>query len=215
MRIQRPMAVVTPTLDGDVLTVLARASAAFTPGQVSRLVPGGSVDGIRKALNRLVDEGTVIADRAGNAYTYRLNNEHLAAEPIVALARLRETLIVRLTQTVAAWTPAPTYAAIFGSAARGEMRSDSDIDLFLVRPEASRADQWDEQVADLALAARRWTGNDVRPLVMSRSEVTAGVAPTDDGLVEPVLEDIAREGIAFAGPSAWLSRQIRTARRIA
>ncbi len=109
------------------------------------------------------------------------------------------------------WSPPPTYAAVFGSAARGEMRSDSDIDLFLVRPDSPGAD-WDEQVSDLAIGASRWTGNDVRPLVLTRADIDTGAAPTDVGTVEPVLAEIVRDAITVIGSPTWLSRRIAAAR---
>jgi len=59
---RHPFAVVTPTLDGDVLTRLAQAEAAFTPGQLQRILPGRSTEGIRKTLQRLTVQGVVDAE---------------------------------------------------------------------------------------------------------------------------------------------------------
>src|SRR5690554_1976209 len=69
MQVQRPLATITPTLDGDVLAVLVGTDVAFTPGQVARMVPSASVEGIRKVLKRLAEQGIVTVDRVGNAYT--------------------------------------------------------------------------------------------------------------------------------------------------
>jgi hypothetical protein len=48
MQLSKPFATVTPTLDGDVLTVLATHDATFTTGQIQRILNGFSEEGIRK-----------------------------------------------------------------------------------------------------------------------------------------------------------------------
>ena len=59
MLLDRPMLTISPTIDGDVLSVLARADAAFTAPKVQRLLERHSVPGVRKVLNRLVEQGIV------------------------------------------------------------------------------------------------------------------------------------------------------------
>lgn len=203
MDISRPLATVTPTVDGDVLAVLAQNEATFTPGQLRRRLGRYSEAGIRKVVMRLTEQGIVHADRVGNAVTYRLNRDHLAAGPIIELAHLQGTLLTRLEQHLTGWTVPPVYAAVFGSAARGEITSSSDLDLLLVRPDDAPQSTWDEQVAELSRAVSAWTGNDTRPLEYTRSEL-AGAAG------ERVLQDIADEGLTVAGTRAWLTRQLRS-----
>lgn len=203
MELQHPFALVTPSLDGDVLAVLARADAAFTTGEVHRLLPSVSQQGIRNSLQRLAEQGTVLADRVGNAYTYRLNREHLAAEHVIGLANLMSALLARLTRELDAWDPKPAYAAVFGSAARGTMTADSDIDLLLVRPDGADEDAWDAQMQTLASRVTRWTGNDARALVLDEADV----APD-----EPVLRDVVAHGLIVAGTHDWLARRLRRTR---
>lgn len=203
MLVQHPFAVVTPTVDGDVLAVLAGADAAYTPGDVARLVPNRSVEGIRKVLVRLAAHGVVDAEPVGRAVRYRLNREHLAAEPIIALARQRDALLERIGTHLDAWRPRPPYAALFGSAARGDMRPESDIDVFLVRPEGVDDALWDERVAGLARAVTRWTGNDGRVLEMTDAEVRAGAASGD-----PVLASVRDEALTVLGQPTWLRRAL-------
>ncbi|MEX1163819.1 MAG: hypothetical protein WEB03_09580, partial [Nitriliruptor sp.] len=73
MELQRPLAVVTPTLDGDVLCVLAGADATFTGRQVARLLPSHSQKGINNVLRRLTEQGIVTMAVAGPAHLYSLN----------------------------------------------------------------------------------------------------------------------------------------------
>lgn len=203
MDLAHPLAVVTPTLDGDILAALALVDAAFTPGQLNRTLARYSQDGIRRALSRLSSQGIVSVERTGNAYMYRLSRSHLAAEPIRALAQMRQTLLARLEHRLESWIPAPVYGAIFGSAARGTMRTESDIDLLLVRPDECDRERWDGLVAHLAADVTAWTGNDTRVLELSESEVLGA------GGDESVLRDVADHGLTVAGSAAWLHRALR------
>ncbi|HEY7147019.1 MAG TPA: nucleotidyltransferase domain-containing protein [Streptosporangiaceae bacterium] len=204
MQLNRPLATITPTLDGDVLAVLARLDAAVTTGQLHRMLDSYSEEGIRKVLRRLHRQGVVHSDRIGNAYSYRLNREHLAAGPIVELATLGQTLLRRLEERLSNWLYRPVYAAVFGSAARGTMNENSDLDLLLVRADDTPSDIWDEQVADLSADASRWTGNDTRPLEYAVSDLAEVRA-------EQVLHDVLNEGITLAGRRDWFMKQLRGA----
>ena len=198
------MLTVTPTVDGDVLGLLARADAAFTAPKVQRLLERHSVPGVRKVLNRLVEQGIVNADKAGRTLTYRLNRDHLAAASIIELAHLDDALIERIRTAVATWDRAPLLVMLFGSAATGRMRVDSDIDVFVVGNEPNDAsDRWRTQISDLELDITKWTGNDARVL-----------AYTVDALQHTsdiVVDDIARDGILIAGDRALLRRSHRRA----
>lgn len=198
----RPLSVVTPTLDGDVLAALARADEAFTTGQLHRILTNASEDGIRRVLRRLAGQGVVTAVRVGNAYTYRLNREHLAAEHVVALANLMTAFLSKLESRLDSWDPRPVYAAVFGSAAYGGMRTDSDIDLLLVRPYGVDDDAWDDQAHTLTAEMTRWTGNDARAFVLDENDVVPG---------EPVLQDVLARGLTVAGSRAWLLERTRPA----
>ena len=205
---QWPLRVVTPTVDGDVLGVLAGADAEFTVPQVHRLVGRWSEAGVRKALDRLTSQGIVLRRLAGRTGMYQLNRQHLAAPAISALAFQREELIDRIRNRLVTWKLRPDYAALFGSAARGDMRTDSDIDLFVVRPDDDLDDEpWREQVASLERDVTAWTGNDARVLEYTTGECRAGLRAED-----PVLADIARDGIRLDGPPDML-RTRRTGSR--
>jgi hypothetical protein len=196
------MSTVTPTLDGDVLAVLAQQDATFTTGQLNRILTRASEDGLRKALRRLAKQGIVLSDRVGNAYIYSLNREHLAAAYIVGLAGLMTTFLARLTRELEMWEARPRYAAVFGSAALGTMSADSDLDLLLIRPDNVGDDLWDAQVDRLVEMVTRWTGNDARPLQFTTSDLASA---GDDA----VLRDVLAHGLTVAGTQAWLSKQLR------
>lgn len=202
MELNRPFATVTPTLDGDVLAVLSTNDVTFTTGQIHRILKDFSEEGIRKVLSRLVRQGVVLAERVGNAYAYRLNRDHLAAEPILALAKLPSTFLVRLERRLGEWEHPPVYAAVFGSAARGTMTASSDLDLFLVQDDGTPQTTWTSQVNDLARAVTGWTGNDVRPVEYT----IPGLRSARD---EPMVQDVLDHGLTVAGSRTWLLKQLR------
>jgi predicted nucleotidyltransferase len=206
VNVDRPLRVVTPTLDGDVLSVLARAEVEFSGREIHRALGHASHTGVRRCLRRLVEQGIVLERQAGNALLYRLNRDHLAAPLIEGLATLRLQLFERLRSTIADWRIQPAAAAVFGSVARGDSDERSDLDLFLLRPAAVTEDEetWRDQTARLEDAASRWTGNDTRVLEYSESEL-----PTIRR-TERVLQDVVADGIVLAGSLNLLGERAKT-----
>jgi predicted nucleotidyltransferase len=162
-----------------------------------------SVEGIRKALRRLVAQGVVHAAGVGPTVAYRLNRDHIAADHIIGLARLRETFLTRLEDYLRRWEVPPVYAAVFGSAARGSMTTRSDLDLLLIRPDDTYHEIWETQVSDLVNRVATWLGNDVRPLELTAAQVVTHARG------EPVLWDVAQEGLTVAGNPRWLASLLR------
>ena len=135
MDLGRPYSSVSPTLEGDVLAVLARTSGPLTGRAVARLAARGSQSGINRALDDLVSQGIVGRADAGSSYQYLLNRDHVAAPAVEHIAGLRSLLWERLRQAIADWEPPVVHASVFGSAARGEGGIESDIDVLVVHGE--------------------------------------------------------------------------------
>lgn len=195
------MQVLTPTLDADVLSVLARADVELTGREIQRLAGHGSHQGVRNAADRLAREGVVERRSAGKANLYRLNCDHVAAQWIEKLATLPEQVIERLRDAIAGWTQPPALAMIFGSVASGRATSESDLDLLIVRPEGCEPDDptWSRQLGDLQALATACSGNDARVLEYAQDELRSATA-------EPVLDDALREGIELYGSRRRLRR---------
>jgi predicted nucleotidyltransferase len=204
MELSHPLRVVTPTLDGDILRILARAETEFTPPEIHRLIGEHSVAGIRKTLQRLVLQGIVVERGAGRASLYQLNRSHLAAPAVIELAQMKDELVSRLRRELTDWSIRSSYAALFGSAARIDMRPDSDIDLLVVRPKNVKVDDevWAEQLYRLSEQVHNWTGNSMNVLELGEDEIARGVQDSD-----PVLVAIDKEGIRIHGPSGYLHRR--------
>lgn len=200
VQLQRPFRAVTPTVDGDVLSVLARADVAFTVAQVHELIGDHSLSGVRNSLRRLVEHGLVTSEKIGLAktgvITYSLNRRHIVANAVAEIASARTRLLDAIREQVASWKIPAIYAAMFGSAARGEMRPDSDIDLFVVRPARVRGDDavWAAQLYRLTDDVSAWTGNDARVLEYGTADLKRGLTAG-----ERVLKDIRKDGIALYG----------------
>lgn len=194
MDFRHPFRVVTPTLEGDVLALLARAEEGFSGRQLHRLLGRASEPGVRKAVERLVDQGIVRRQEVGRAKVYRLNRQHVAAAHIEGLAELRTTLISRLRATLKGWDEPPFAAILFGSVARGEATPQSDLDLLVVRDRGVDEDSpvWVGQLSELEREATEWTGNDARILEY-------GVAELADRDVAAVIGEAISEGIELFG----------------
>ncbi|GAA1061830.1 nucleotidyltransferase domain-containing protein [Agromyces bracchium] len=202
MRLQHPFEAITPSVDGDCLAVLARADHEFT---ASRLLPllgrKRSLSGVRNALDRLADQGVVSVRQVGNVNSYSLNRSHMLAPALIDIATARDRLVSRLAAEMAGWQVKPTFGAMFGSAARGDMHTESDIDVLIVHADDVDIELWSEQVAHFQRQVTSWTGNDTRVLSLTESEVL------DHGTEDPVLREITRDGIVLAGPTNWLRRR--------
>ncbi len=203
MQLDRPFRIVSPTVDGDALTVLAGADADFTAPQVQAVIGSYTVEGVRRALQRLTAQGIVIARRPTRTALYRLNRSHLGADAVLSIATIRSRLLTELRRRIEQWEPSPEFAALFGSAATGTMRADSDIDLFVVRPRAVDPDlpAWSDQVTAIARDVTSWTGNDTRVLEYDAGDVSEGQVVGD-----PVLKDILAAGLVLHGPPSYLRR---------
>jgi len=197
MQLQNPLGVVAPTLEAPVLAVLARAEQSFTGRQVHRLAGRGTEQGVRNALERLVERGVVHRSTVGASYAYRLNRAHLAAPHLIGLATLRDELFTRWRSRIAAWPITPRLVTLFGSAARNDMRPDSDIDLLVVTDDDAEA--LADAITSLQVETTVWTGNDTRVLHIDAHDVSAD---------EPVLVTAADEGVTIVGDPLWLRRAL-------
>jgi predicted nucleotidyltransferase/predicted transcriptional regulator len=195
MDVSRPFTALFPALDSVVLSNLAQTTRPRTGREISRLAHR-SPAGVGTVLARLVEQGLVDREKAGNAFVYTLNREHLAAPAVEALANLRPSLLGRLRQEIAQWQITPVHASLFGSAARGNGDASSDVDLFIVRPEQVEEEDatWRSQVDGLAEGVRRWTGNHAGIAELSTDQVASMRRRRP-----PILNELDADAITLAG----------------
>jgi predicted nucleotidyltransferase len=198
MDLSRPWALIRSPIDIEVLLVLHGTTRPLTGREVARLVRAGSQPAVNAALRRLAEEGLVRAEEAGNAYLYTFNREHLGAHAVELLASIRTELERRLRAEITDWEISPAHVSIFGSAARGDGDTRSDIDIFVVRPAGVAEDDpgWREQLEQLSDHVHNWTGNHA-----AISEVSAADVRRLRRERPPVVDDLRRDAITLAGPT--------------
>lgn len=191
-----PTRAIAPTLDGTVLAVLAGVTEPLTGREVHRRARRGSAMGISRALGRLEAQGVVVAADVPPSRLYRLNRDHLAADVAVILRDLRTRLFDRIGADLATWPDPPVSAALFGSVARGDGSTDSDVDLLLIRPDGltDDSDPWATSVFELGQQLRRWTGNEPSVLQADTAELRDMVTRQ-----APVVVSLKRDAIDLAG----------------
>ena len=97
------------------------------------------------------------------------------------------------------------FAALFGSAAKGAMRVNSDIDIAVVRPTGldDGNERWESQLDELLGLVEGWTGNQANILALNDEGIDEALRSGD-----PVLRIIAEEGMALAGPAQYLRNRL-------
>ena len=201
-----PYTVALSKTDGAVLSVLAGTTRPLGGREVARLA-GVSQNGAWRALRRLVDQGVVVEQPAGGrSLLYTLNRDHVAAEPIITLTRLQSVLIERVKQHLAGWEVQAIHASIFGSAARGDGDTGSDIDILVVRPRDvdDEDERWRSQIDSLGTAVHSWTGNHAGIAELAERDLARLRRERP-----PVIEDVSADGITLMGdePSSLFRRR--------
>jgi predicted nucleotidyltransferase len=152
-------------------------------------------------IEELIRSGLVSETLAGRSSMVVLNRSHLAAGPVLALAGLRGELIRRLRERLSAW---PVLGAwLFGSVARGDADSDSDVDLLIVADDP-QSPVLRERLSRLQADVRSWTGNDLQLVEHSPSSWRKLVRAKN-----PLVGQIRLDGIALAGDAASLLERRR------
>jgi hypothetical protein len=203
-----------PLLQGGtsaVLGVLAGTSAGLTGRTVARLA-GLSHTGAGKVLTQLVEHGVVLAEPVGAANAYRLNREHLLVGPALGMLQALDRLETQLGAAIGSWPVPCAGCALFGSAARRDGTTRSDLDVLVLRPDTVAVDDraWRAQLDDTASQVERWTGN---PL--SWVEFDTGTFTQMITTHEPLIGELRRDAHWLVAPTPPVSIALTTAARSA
>jgi predicted nucleotidyltransferase len=114
-------------------------------------------------LLRLKDNGIVSEIPGG----FVLNRLHITAQAVEILADLHGELIRRIRSAVNTWKSEVLLVGLFGSAARRDGNSSSDIDILIV----SEAQDLKELADQLASQVTTWTGNPAQIVAINRKEL--------------------------------------------
>ncbi|GAA4623073.1 hypothetical protein GCM10023113_06600 [Cellulomonas oligotrophica] len=201
MDLSDPISAAIPSVDGQVLQVLARAGLPLTGLTVAQLA-GASPEGARRVLRRLHRHGLVTSRPAGAAILYEANRQHLLWPGIERLVRdadqavssIKEQIRTVVDDVWGAHRGDQVTAALFGSVARGEAGPDSDVDVLLIVPEGDD-DAVETLVALVIDAVEAMTGN--------ACHVYAATRPRFDELIradDPMVGSWAADAQVFHGP---------------
>lgn len=198
MDVANPYGDLLPGARGRLLATLVQLETPATVRALARY-SGISPQGALSSVNDLSEAGIVLVDHAGPALLVRLNREHLAVEPLVALVGLRGRLVARLAAELSGWRGLEG-AWLFGSTARGDGGRDSDVDLLLVAASVDAAG-WMDTAGSLRDRVRAWTGNEAQLLEHTRESFARLVRGGN-----PLVKEIRSDGIPLVPGSRALLR---------
>lgn len=204
MNTGEPTDIVLPRATAAVFRVLVGADASFSIRQLAR-VAGVSAPRAVEIVNHASQRGLILVEQAGRSRMCRFNREHLAAGAVIELVAIRERMLRAIEDEIASWSIAPLHASLFGSVARAEGDTNSDLDLLLVRPKGEPEEDWEEQKYTSGIRLRAKIGNPVSWFDISMTELKRAMRGS-----EPIIAEWKKDSIALAGPPLWdLFRQIR------
>ncbi|MGH2788483.1 MAG: MarR family transcriptional regulator [Actinomycetota bacterium] len=203
MDYRQPVEALIPGAQGRILGVLARAGAPLNLRTIARLA-GISPGQASRVLPRLVELGVVQRTEVPPSALFELPKRNFAAELVRDLADAHGALLQELRRTAARLRPAPASMVLFGSAATGEARTRSDIDVLVVRPvDATDDDAWTAAVTRWAALIREFSGNpvnaleedegDIRRLLRSRRSLWEAIRSQGVLLAGKPLDELARK----------------------
>lgn len=194
MNLAEPADLVMPHATAALLRVLVRAEASFSIRQLARLAEVSAPRAV-EIVNRASERGLILVEQAGRSRMCRFNREHLAANAIIDLVTMRERILLALESEITSWSIQPLHASLFGSAARGDGGTESDIDVLVIRPEEAVENIWDEQKYASGLRLMAKIGNSVSWFDISVAELKSASDAS-----EPILSEWKSESVRLFGP---------------
>lgn len=173
---ENPLRSITPTVDADVLQVLAGTHTSVTGNQLARLA-GRSYAQVSSVVRRLTEEGIVSVEQHGRTYSYRLNRDHALAPSLLDIFSAPSRIEDEVGELVRAWNQPADTVALFGSAARREAVRGSDVDVLVVRLDEVDSDDglWQTQLAGLVDLVEERSGNRVQFIEITQSELAEAI----------------------------------------
>lgn len=202
-----PVESLIPGAQGRILAALARTTAEVNLRTLADLA-GVSPAQATRVLSKLVDLGVVHRREAPPSALFQLARGNIAARLVTRLAALREVTLDELAALAENLTPQAVNVTLFGSFARGEARTSSDIDVLVVRAVGTPEDdeEWSELLGTFTDGARDRTGNPVNIVEVGESEVGRLLRSR-----RPVWKNLLTDGLKIAGERLESLRSRRSA----
>lgn len=163
MDVSMPISCVVPSLDGPVLVVLAGTTSPVGLAEIHRRTGRGSKSGILHVLRRIVESGLIHEVPGG----FVLNREHIAATAVEMLADMHGELVRRIRSLTDTWDADVALVGLFGSAARRDGNTASDIDVLIVS-DAGDLESFSDLLAEQIWS---WTGNRAQVVAIPKKEL--------------------------------------------
>lgn len=195
MDLSQPATVALAAGTASVVRALAGTTVPVSIRRPARIA-GVSPSRAHQVVRGLALHGVVKVDDRDGSSNCELNRAHLATGPLVELVSLRSRMLELLVAEISRWSEAPLHASLFGSAARGDGGTASDIDLLVVRRDDSDDDAWTDQLHDAGRRIRDATGNRAAWFDLTEADLRRAVAAS-----EPVIEDWKRDAVHLFGES--------------
>jgi predicted nucleotidyltransferase len=128
-------------------------------------------------MGELSELGIVERREIGRTVLVSLARRSVAGELIDRFAHLGSEVIARLRHLAIELDPVPETLLIFGSFARGEADSHSDLDVLAVRSPAADPDKWAAALSVFAEQAHYLAGNPVQVLDYDFDELRRKAGP--------------------------------------
>lgn len=158
----------------DVLRILWRFRVPMTAAHIARLA-GLTHPAASAVLDTLTDAGVADSAPAGRGHTYWLVSENVYVQSFVdPIFAAEESLPDLLEAELQALFAERTLSVVlFGSYARGDQTSDSDVDVVAVAHDAQSKAQIDHDLPPAASAFRRRWGASLSVLTYDPAEASA------------------------------------------
>lgn len=188
----RPLEAVFPGAAASVVSVLARTPQPLTLRQIAERA-GISHPQVARHVDRLEDLGVVRRTIVGRGHQVTLTDS-AASELLRRIVHLDETVLDRMRTTASQLGQNAVSVTVYGSFARGQAVTGSDIDVAVIAEDPTDQ-QWLDDLAAWVEAIAEFAGNPVAEIVIGTDEVASRAA-------EPLWTAIRSEGVTIAGRSA-------------
>lgn len=159
MELFHPFALITPSLDGDVLRALVNSQNGLTSGQIRNICKRGSRSGVINVLDRLVEQGIVIRVPSDRIFVYYLNRNHLIADALQTISATQSRWESMLIDQISTWEPRPLFVGIVGAARSFQHRATDPIELLIVVSAFANAADLTDDIAHLCTTSHEQTGS--------------------------------------------------------
>jgi predicted nucleotidyltransferase len=170
---RQPIQTLIPGVQGKVLAALAGTTSELNVRTIAR-VAGVSVAQASRVLPALGELGVIERREVPPSSLFRIVPEHILARALIDLFNARGNVLTAAGLAAVKIQPAPASIVIFGSFARGDGDSASDIDVIVVRPfDTDAEDQlWLASVEVWRTYINRLTGNPVEIIDIRTDEIS-------------------------------------------